>query len=138
MSIFDKILPKRGAEKVDKTPVTIPVNLRRSESMDERIRRILAHSASQHAIENDLETFEEADDFDIPDDPIDPSTPWEHDFDMPAMQAIDAGVVKKPEIDPARARELREKYARKPKPKKTPLEDAIDKTPPEPPKSPAE
>ena len=85
---FWSLFRGRGrAEVADGTPVAIPVHLQKSESMDERIRRIVQFSASQAAKQQGLETFEEADDFDIPDDPIDPSTPYEEDFDIAAISA---------------------------------------------------
>lgn len=118
MSLLDKFTIKpfktaRGREVLDPTPVTIPVNLRKSESMDERIARIVQHSVSKAAQDAGLETFEEADDFDIPDDPEDPSSPWEHDFDMATANAVDHGVVAKPDLSPDRIRELKGKYTSK-------------------------
>jgi len=106
-------LDEKGNEIPDPTPVSIPVQLRRQESMDERIRRIIQHSASMHAQSLGLESFEEADDFDIEDDPIDPSTPWEKHFDQAIVQAVDAGLVKPPHLDPERYRELKDRYFRK-------------------------
>lgn len=100
----------RGHEVPDPTPVTIPVSLRRSESMDERIARIVQHSLSTAAADQGMETFEEADDFDIPDDPIDPTTPYEQDFDLASVHASERGVVQAPHLDPQRYAEMRKQY----------------------------
>lgn len=117
MSILDKFKLRR--EPVDQTPVNIPVEFRKQESMDERIRRITQHSLSRQAAMEGFETFEEANDFDIPDDPVDPSTPWEIDHDAHAINAMDGGLVERPNLSAERQVELKEKVksakARKPK-----------------------
>lgn len=68
-------------ETPDPTPVAIPVGFRPPPSMQEMIAMYVRRELSQAAGRNDQETFEEADDFDIPDEPPDPSSPWELDFD---------------------------------------------------------
>jgi len=95
---FWSLFRGRGrAEVADGTPVAIPVHLQKSESMDERIRRIVQFSASQAAKQQGLETFEEADDFDVPEDPYPmPDSPWESDFDLTVAAAAERGVVAKP------------------------------------------
>lgn len=115
-------------EPVDQVPVAIPVEFRKSESMDERIRRIIEHSLSQEAHRQGFEDFDEANDFDIPDDPVDPSTPWEQDYDLSIAHAVDAGVVKKPEMSAEKQVEIKQKVkeARSRKSKdQVELEDAI-------------
>lgn len=87
-------------EPTDPVPTATPAGLRKAESMDERIRRIIEHSASIAAAQSGLESFDEADDFDIPDDPVDALTPWEADFDLASVSAIDGGVVARPQVDP--------------------------------------
>jgi len=118
---FWSLFRGRGrAEVADGTPVAIPVHLQKSESMDERIRRIVQFSASQAAKQQGLETFEEADDFDIPDDPIDPSTPYEEDFDIAAISASDRGVVQAPPLmTPERRAELHNKFKKNDAPRFT-------------------
>ena len=44
----------------------------------------------------DIESFEEADDFDVDDDTFDPTTPYEHDPDNHIISAMDRGVVQRP------------------------------------------
>lgn len=74
-------LDENGHELLDTTPVEMPLGFQHPEPLEERIRRLIRTSVSQQAVENGAETFEEADDFDIPDDDSDPVTPFEMDFD---------------------------------------------------------
>lgn len=70
-----------GSEKLDDRPVAVPLNFKPPKPLNEKIREIARYEASLYAQANGQETFEEADDFNIPDDPIDPTSPWEEDFD---------------------------------------------------------
>lgn len=139
MAIKDKVaevlrsaadrLNSRGEEIPDPQPVSIPIEMRRPETSDERIRRIIAHSASMEARRQGFESFEDADDFDIEDDPIDPSTPYEQDFDHAIVAGIQHEVVTPPPaLDPKRLKELKERYTPKGSIKKDPKKSA----PPEP------
>lgn len=71
-----KFKAKNATEKLDTTPVAVPLGFNRPPTLHETIQRILRTERFRQSL-NGEETFEEADDFDIPDDPIDPSTPWE-------------------------------------------------------------
>lgn len=74
---LDKRLDERGHEKLDNTPIEIPLEFRETETLEERIKRLLR--SEQFAREMDrqgYETYEEADDFDVGDD-YDPKSPWE-------------------------------------------------------------
>lgn len=62
-----KIKKKFGYEYPDPTPVEIPVELRKPETMDEKMRRIVREQISFRAAENGQETYEEANDFDVDD-----------------------------------------------------------------------
>lgn len=63
-------LNDKGQEVVDSTPLEIPLGMKRPPTMQEQIQRILAGERAQRYMqEHDLETPEEADDFDIDDDP---------------------------------------------------------------------
>lgn len=107
-------IDEQGLEKLDPTPMEIPLNMRRPETSDERIRRIITHSLSVRAQEMGHESFEEADDFDIPDDPVDPNTPWEKDFDAAAINASERGIVTPPKkLAPGRQEEILNKYYHK-------------------------
>lgn len=73
--------PRPGAEQTDPTPLQIPVGFRRPETLAEQVQRLVRGSLSHEAHERGFETFEEANDFDIPDDPVEPDTPYEEEFD---------------------------------------------------------
>lgn len=72
---------EKGEELLDPTPIQLPVGYKKQVPLNERIRSMVREEASRWAAENGNETFEEADDFNIADDPIEPSSPWEEDFD---------------------------------------------------------
>jgi len=76
---------------------SIPVGFKRPETLAEQVARLVRHSEFARMVHSQgLETFEEADDFDIDDDIPLPNTPWESDYDLPAVNAMDAGIVKTP------------------------------------------
>lgn len=100
-----------GREVNDPTPVAPPIGYKRQPSMVEIVRaQIRDHALAVALAEQGVETFEEADDFDIGDD-YDPSTPYENDFDPPisevfseaqrAIQARDNPPPQPPAVDPA-------------------------------------
>lgn len=68
---------RNGREVMDSTPGTLPVGFRRPLSLVEQMRSMIRNELSQAASDKGRESFEEANDFDIPDDPDDPTTPWE-------------------------------------------------------------
>lgn len=71
-------LNKLGQEIPDPRPVSIPVGFDRPESLNDKIKRMTALAiASAQAAAMGGETFEESLDFDIPDDPVDRTTPYE-------------------------------------------------------------
>lgn len=75
----------RWYEQPDSKPMAIPAGFRVPPTLAEQVARLVR----SHALQRDLaqagaETFEEADDFDVPDDPPDPTTPYEPQFD-PAL-----------------------------------------------------
>lgn len=67
---------KNPRESLDSTPIAVPLGFNRPPTLHETIKRILRSQQFQSSLEGH-ETWEEADDFDVPDDPIDPTTPWE-------------------------------------------------------------
>lgn len=78
-----KRLNPKGQEVLDPTPVAPPVGYNRQRPLAEQIRDMVRSERLAQEVQNaGFETFEEADDFDIPDDPIDPNTPYEGDFDV--------------------------------------------------------
>lgn len=56
-------------EDPDPTPLAIPVNFRRPPSIEEMIQKYVRTELSTRAQDQGAETFEEADDFDVDDDP---------------------------------------------------------------------
>lgn len=91
---------QNGEEILDQTPVNVPLGFKRPMTLNERMKQMVREEASRIAQEHGAETFEEADDFNISDDPIDPTSPWEEDFDPETPfigakeEAIKHGVTK--------------------------------------------
>lgn len=65
-----------GMEYPDPTPVSVRPDLRRPPSLQEEIRRYVRQALSQQVAEQGGESFEEADDFEVDEDP-DPLTQYE-------------------------------------------------------------
>lgn len=76
-----KFLDEQGREIPDPKPVAIPAGFRVPESLEARIARLIRKDISDKAAMQGMETFEEAEDFDIEDDMFDPSSPYEEVFD---------------------------------------------------------
>lgn len=78
-------LDKNGQEWLDQTPVAIPFKVERPEPIHLRMRRI-AESFYQEMIHEgeDVETVDEANDFDIPDDP-ESRSPYEEPDYLPSV-----------------------------------------------------
>jgi len=74
------MLDAKGHEIMDPTPVSLPAGFKRPETLAEQVQRLVRNQVSQEAHKAGAETFEEAEDFDIEDE-IDPSTPYEAEFD---------------------------------------------------------
>lgn len=72
----------RGHEVLDQTPLEMPMQWHRPPTLEEQIKSFVRRELSMRADQAGQETFQEADDFDIDDDPIDPSSPWELHFDQ--------------------------------------------------------
>lgn len=70
----------KGREIPDPTPVQVPLGFHKPEPLEKTIARMM-RAANEEAMRQGAETFEEADDFDIPDDPLDPASPFEMEFD---------------------------------------------------------
>lgn len=64
-------------EYPDPTPLEVPVGFKRPPTIQEMIAKMVR--VSLEAREAGMETFEEAEDFDVDDD-FDPSSPWEEHF----------------------------------------------------------
>jgi len=74
---------KDGKEYPDPTPVAPPLGFIKQPTLAETMRQMIAGEAlRRHARESGLETFEEADDFNVGDD-YDPTSPYEETFEPP-------------------------------------------------------
>lgn len=71
----------RGHEVPDPTVVEPPIGYIQQPDLMEQMRRMVRNELSRIAELQEMETFEEADDFDIDDDPVDYSSPYEEFFD---------------------------------------------------------
>lgn len=59
---------EKGREIPDPRPMAIPAGWDRPETLQDQIKRLIRVQLSQQAADTGQETFEEADDFDVPDD----------------------------------------------------------------------
>lgn len=76
------MLDKDGIEIPDPTPMALPAGFKVPETMEQMMRRLLrSPEFRKHVDDADVDTFEEAEDFDIGDDMFDPSSPYEEVFD---------------------------------------------------------
>lgn len=83
-----RFLDERGREVPDPNPVEIPAGFRVPESLEARIARLIRRDISEQAEAQGMETFDEAEDFDIDDDMFDPHSPYEEVFDPALGRAI--------------------------------------------------
>lgn len=84
-------LDAEGREILDTTPIAPPIGFHQQPSMFEYVREMVRSERLKAELEaQGLESFEEADDFDVDDD-FDPTTPYENDFDPPAKELAQAG-----------------------------------------------
>lgn len=74
-----------GRELVDPTPVAPPLGYKKQPSIFELQRQQIALHHRLYAEDREFETFEESEDFDVADD-VDPTSPWENDFDPPMSE----------------------------------------------------
>lgn len=75
-------LDEKGHEIPDPQPVEVPAGFKRPETLAEQIRRLVRNEEFQRDLAaQGMETFEEAEDFEIDDDMFDPSSPFEEVFD---------------------------------------------------------
>lgn len=83
----------KGREILDPTPIAPPVGFVERESIVDRVRAMVAGNNLQRLAELEgKDTFDEADDFDVDDDPIPMrDTPYENEFDPPVRELVNAG-----------------------------------------------
>lgn len=64
-------LDQNGGETLDDKPMAIPAGFRRPETLQEQVARLVRHERFQAELDaNDIETFDEANDFDMEEDDI--------------------------------------------------------------------
>lgn len=73
-------------EYPDPVPMAPPIGYKPEPDLGELIRSLVHRELSKVAGASELDTFEEAEDFDIEDDPLDPLTPYEKVFEPPPPQ----------------------------------------------------
>lgn len=83
-----------GQEVPDPTIVDPPLGYVQQPDLMELMRRMIRNELSQAIDQTEFETFEEADDFDIDEDPVDYSSPYEDYFDP------EPGAPKGPAVEP--------------------------------------
>lgn len=79
-------------ESLDDTPVSVPVKFNRPPSLHEQIKSLIRREVSQTAVNSGMESFEEADDFEVGDD-YDPQSPYEAIFDPETLDKNEAEAV---------------------------------------------
>lgn len=96
-SAQDDYLDEYGREKPDPTPLAPPIGYNRQPTLRETIRAmVISEKLKQEAEAAGLETFEEADDFEVGDD-YDPTSPYEEIFEpLPAPEPIEVRVRPEP------------------------------------------
>lgn len=73
----------RAVENLDPTPIEVPLAFKRPMTLAEQVRQMVrSEELRRAALQAGMETFEEADDFDVGDD-YDPRSPYEMHFDHP-------------------------------------------------------
>jgi len=96
--------PKKAVDRPDLTPMELPINYQRPESLEEAMRRLIrSEGLAAFAQSRGKETFEEAEDFDVDDDSEFDSRPtqFEEVFDEETGRHVLPG--EKAIMDKARA-----------------------------------
>lgn len=128
----------RGLVKLDNTPMAIPAGLSIPESLDMKLARLFREDHFRRSLAaEDLETFEESQDFGFLDDDDDiPDTPYQRHAALAAVQAADRGLTSPFDVSAgiaARERINAAKAAKKAgeKPANKPASKEADKIPSE-------
>ena len=80
--LLEKGLNPDGSQILDPVPVAPPIGYKKTPSMVEIVRDMVrSEKLAQAAREAGQETFEEADDFDVPDEPELMRSPWDRDWE---------------------------------------------------------
>lgn len=87
---------ERGREIPDPKPMEVPLGHKQPETLAQMFQRYVRGQFSDYAAMHGLETFDQADDFEIPED-LDPSTPYETEFDPVLGRDLTAADFMNPE-----------------------------------------
>jgi len=100
-----------GSPNMDPVPLAPPIGYKHQPSMVEIVRDMIkSNNLALAAAQGGKETFEEAEDFDIPDDPVQLVSQWENQHDPSLEELLTAGK----EIEKAAARKKQEELGKKP------------------------
>lgn len=120
--MLEKGLDEHGNFVVDATPLAPPIGYKKQPSMVELVREMVrSERLKAEAEANGHESFEEAEDFDIEDDPDMMRSPWENDFDPPLREILREG---QQEIDRKERDKNAQALLRRKKAQETPTEAA--------------
>lgn len=95
----------RGHEIPDPNPIEVPLGHKVPETLAQMFQRYVRVQFSEYAAQQGTETFDQADDFDHPED-LDPTTPYEVEFDPVLGKELTAADF----MDPNRREWLKEQY----------------------------
>lgn len=87
-----------GQPLLDSVPLAPPVGYRRQPSIAEQVRQAV-QAERRRELEQVTESLEQADDFEIPDDPADPGSRWENDREPSIKELIAAGRKRLAELE---------------------------------------
>lgn len=81
-SLTEALISEDGLELLNPNPLVVDIGPKRL-TLQDQIRRILKHEISKSAYKEGLETFEEANDFDVPDEDPEPLSGFEYEEMVP-------------------------------------------------------
>lgn len=93
---------KSGHEIPDPKPIEEALKLNRAPTLNEIIQASVMQAINNQAVRLGHETIEEADNYNIPDDPIDPNIPMESGFEV-NEQTANEPMEFEPPVEPEKA-----------------------------------
>lgn len=123
LKLKDRGLAPDGKLIPDPVPIAPPIGYKKQPSMVEIVRDMVrGERLAQAAREAGAETFQEAEDFDVEDDPPDMRSPFENQFDPPLSELLAAGkqALAEKEREAAKASGSPDKPAPPPPPPRAP------------------
>jgi hypothetical protein len=79
--VYSKLTPDGRQEIPDPVPTALPIGYSTGPSLADFVQRMISNERVKALLDDEgFDTPEEADDFDIEDDPLDPLTPYEQHF----------------------------------------------------------